>query len=85
MGTQTFVGRALEWSRRSPELYPDEASALVNGACLQARLGQNHKALDLLERVFARGCGKRDWVLQDPDYDGLRDDPRFERLLAVIA
>jgi DNA-binding SARP family transcriptional activator/cytochrome c-type biogenesis protein CcmH/NrfG len=78
------VERALEWSRRSLELYPDDASALVNGACLQALVGQNDEALDLLERVFARGCGKRDWVLNDPDYDGLRDDPRFERLVVGL-
>jgi len=37
--------RAIEMSRRSLELYPD------------------------------------DWIEHDPDYDILRDDPRFKRLL----
>jgi TolB-like protein/tetratricopeptide (TPR) repeat protein len=73
--------RAMEWSRRSLELYPDDVSALVNGACLFAKLGQKEEALELLERVFARGWGKRDWVEHDPDYDILRDDPRFKKLL----
>jgi adenylate cyclase len=76
--------RAIEWSRRSSELYPQDMSALINGACLRARIGPKEEALKLLERVFARGWGKRDWVEHDPDYDGLRDDPRFERLLASL-
>jgi hypothetical protein len=30
------------------------------------------------------GWGKRDWVEQDPDYDSLRDDLRFQQLLARL-
>jgi adenylate cyclase len=76
--------RAMEWSRRSLELYPDDMSVLVNAACLRARLGLKEESLDLLDRVFARGWGKRDWVEHDPDYDSLRDDPRFTKLLARL-
>jgi len=76
--------RAMEWSERSLSLYPDDMSTLINGACLRARLGRKEEALDLLERVFARGWGKRDWIEHDPDYDSLRDDPRFKRLLARL-
>ncbi len=76
--------RALEWSRRSLELYPDDLGALVNGACLNVKAGRKEEALDLLERVFARGWGHRDWVEHDPDYDLLRDDPRFQALLAKL-
>ena len=76
--------RAIEWSQRSLELYPDDLSALINAACLSARAGQKDEALGFLERVFARGWGKRDWVEHDPDYDTLRDDPRFQKLLANL-
>jgi len=76
--------RAAEWSKRSLELYPDDAGTLVNAACLQAKSGRKEEALELLERVFARGWGKRDWVEHDPDYDILRDDPRFQKLLAKL-
>ena len=76
--------RALEWSQRSLELYPDDAGTLVNAACLRAKLGQKEEALEFLERVFARGWGKRDWVEHDPDYDIMRDDPRFKKLLARL-
>jgi len=76
--------RAMEWSRRSLELYPDDMSALLNAVCLRAKLGMKEEALEILERVFNRGWGKRDWVDRDPDYDFLRDDPRFKRLLAKL-
>ena len=58
------IERALVWSRRSLELHPDDMSALVNGACVQARVGNRDEALNLLERVFSRGCGQADWIAQ---------------------
>jgi tetratricopeptide (TPR) repeat protein len=76
--------RAVEWATRALELYPDDEGALINGACLHAKLGHKEEALALLERVFARGRGKRDWVEQDRDYDILRDDPRFQAMLARL-
>ncbi len=76
--------RAMEWSQRSLELYPDDMSTLVNATCLRARAGRKDEALDTLERLAALGWGKRDWVEHDPDYDSLREDPRFRRLLAKL-
>jgi DNA-binding SARP family transcriptional activator/cytochrome c-type biogenesis protein CcmH/NrfG len=76
--------RALEWSKRALELYPDDTSAMVNVACVYARTGQSSEALGLLERVFAQGCGKRDWIENDPDYRLLRNEPRFHRLLSML-
>lgn len=78
------IERALEWSQRSLELYPDDMGTLINAACLRAKLGQKEAALNLLERVFAKGWGKRDWIEHDPDYDILRDDPRFQNLFAKL-
>jgi hypothetical protein len=76
--------RALAWARKAVELYPDDTSALVNIACVYARLNQRGEALDALERVFARGCGTRDWVENDPDYFHLRSEPRFHQLLGEL-
>lgn len=76
--------RALEWSRHCLDLYPDDPSALVNIACVHARAGLNQEALDLLERVFAQGCGKRDWVINDPDYASLRREPRFQQMVSQL-
>jgi adenylate cyclase len=76
--------RAFEWSKRSLELYPDDMGTLVQAACLHLKARQKEEALALLDRVFGRGWGKHDWVEHDPDYDILRDDPRFKRLLARL-
>jgi TolB-like protein/tetratricopeptide (TPR) repeat protein len=76
--------RAIEWSARALELYPNDMSSLGNGACLQAKLGRTDRAIELLERVSALGFGQRDWLERDPDYDNIRGDPRFQRLLTTF-
>jgi adenylate cyclase len=78
------VQRAMQWSRRSLEVRPDDMSALLNAVCLNAKAGFKEQALELLERACSRGWGKRDWIDRDPDYDSLRGDPRFERLMAKL-
>ncbi len=76
--------RALEWGRRAEMLYPDDMSVIVNSACLHARCGNTQAALDLLERVFNKGWGKKDWIENDPDYDSLRAEPRFIAMMARL-
>jgi hypothetical protein len=71
-------------SARALELHPDDQGVLINAACLRARAGLKAEALSLLERTFAKGFGKRDWIENDPDYDSLRDDPRFQTMLAKL-
>jgi TolB-like protein/Tfp pilus assembly protein PilF len=78
------TARAWEWSRRSLKLHPEDMGTLVQAACLNSKAGRRQEALNFLERVFARGWGKRDWVEHDPDYDILRDDPRFKKLIAKL-
>jgi adenylate cyclase len=78
------VGRAFEWSQRAVDLYPDDLSALLNNACLKFRSGMHEEGLDILERFFGRGQGKRDWVEHDPDYDCVRDHPRFKAMFAKL-
>ena len=76
--------RALEWARRAEALYPEDMGVNVNGACLRSRLGLKEEAMDLLERVFNKGWGKKDWVENDPDYDPLRKEPRFIAMMAKL-
>jgi len=73
--------RAMQWSRRAMELYPADQGVLINGACLRAKQGKKDEALEILEFVMSRGWGKRDWIVNDPDLAGLRDDPRFQALI----
>ena len=72
---------AFEWIERSIKLYPDYASNLFNGACLYAKAGYRDKALSMLEHAFAKGYGNKAWIEHDPDYNSLRDEPRFKALL----
>ena len=47
--------RAMEWSRRALELYPDDMSALINAACLHAKLRpEGRSAAAPRARVCAR-------------------------------
>jgi adenylate cyclase len=78
------VERALEWARRAEQLYPNDMGVVINGACLRARNGMKEEALDLLERVFNKGWGKKDWIENDPDYDSLRTEPRFIAMMAKL-
>ncbi len=73
--------RAMRWAEKAAVLAPDDPTVLINAACLHAKQGNKDTALAYLEKSFGRGFGKRDWVENDPDYDCLRDDPRFQALL----
>ena len=48
------------------------------GTKVVAMASTRSEALDILERFFGRGWGKRDWVEHDPDYDCVREHPRFK-------
>jgi adenylate cyclase len=76
--------RALEWVSRAEKLHPDDMGVIIDAACLHARSGNTSRALDLLERVFNKGWGKKDWIERDPDYDSLRDEPRFKAMLSKL-
>jgi tetratricopeptide (TPR) repeat protein len=77
--------RGLEWARRAEALSPDDSAVLINGALLRAQLNMKEEALDMLERVLGQGCGKREWIDNDPDYDSLRADPRFEAMMRKLS
>jgi adenylate cyclase len=90
LGACAFVSegqheRGLDWARRARATAPEDPAVIVNVACVYARAGMKEEALACLEETFGRGLGKRDWVEQDPDYDPLRDDPRFQALLTKLS
>jgi serine/threonine protein kinase/Flp pilus assembly protein TadD len=73
--------KAFSWSEKSLKLYPDDTGVILNAVCLLARAGRKEEALDYAEEVLGKGYGKRDWIENDPDYDSLREEPRFQKLL----
>lgn len=76
--------RAREWAERALAIDPADMGAIINGSLLYAKAGMKEEALSLLERALGLGWGKRDWIEQDPDYDSLRDDPRFRAMMARL-
>ena len=76
--------RALEWSRRAEALNPHDMTVIMCGALVRARCGLKNEALDLLERVLNKGWGKKEWIDNDPDYDSLREEPRFKAMMAKL-
>ncbi|MEO7148345.1 MAG: tetratricopeptide repeat protein [Rhodanobacteraceae bacterium] len=86
-GMQVRLGD-IEGGRRSIEtalrLQPDDFGTLYNAACTYTHMGENERALDLLERAIATGGGFRDWLEHDSDLDSLRAMPRFQEILARL-
>jgi adenylate cyclase len=74
--------RAREWMARALMIAPDNPLTLYNVACDHALLGEVDRALELLERWKPRASThSKDWVRSDTDFDGIRDDPRFQEFL----
>lgn len=74
----------IEWINRAMDHYPEDPTVLTNAACLFAKDGNKEKALDILELAWQGGHGKKDWIENDPDYDSIREEPRFIKLFAKL-
>jgi adenylate cyclase len=59
------------------EASPDDQVMLYNCACLYSRLGEIPRALETLRQAIAVGYVNLAWIKQDPDMNGLRDEPEF--------
>ncbi len=81
LGDVAGARRSIEAALR---LQPDDFGTLYNAACTYTHMGENERALDLLERAIATGGGFRDWLEHDSDLDSLRGMPRFEQLLSRL-
>ncbi len=66
---------------------PDNLIMRYNFACtLVTSLGDPEAALGMLGSVLERDRGGNlDTAKTDPDFRGLRDDPRFQKMLAEAA
>jgi adenylate cyclase len=77
--------RAREWMDRALLIDPENLEMRYNLACMLAtELDDANGAMTLLDRFFRKAGALRVKVAErDPDLEGLRDDPRFERMLAA--
>ena len=77
--------RAREWISRALAIDPDDPLTQYNLACGYTKLGDINAAFDLLERSLPRsGPEQWQWFKHDSDLDPLRDNPRYQKLLALI-
>lgn len=75
---------ALKWINKALELYPVDGGVLFNAICLFAKDGNKDKAMSLLEITIEKGYGNKEWIEHDPDYDSLRNEPRFKTLIKKL-
>lgn len=76
--------RALDYVRRVLEMRPDEFASAYNVACAYAVLGMREEALVALDRAVSNGRGDLGWIAHDPDFDELRNDPRFDAIVGRL-
>jgi adenylate cyclase len=74
-----------QWSKQAIALAPNDPVILYNAACILAQLGEHDSALDGLERSIAAGVAVSDWIKHDPDFESLRDHPRFQAIVKRIS
>ncbi|PDS79143.1 adenylate/guanylate cyclase domain-containing protein [Rhizobium sp. L43] len=78
------VTRARDWAARAIAIDPDDIVAQYNLACVYSVLGDVDQAIDLLQKLLPNSSVYHiKWFNNDSDLDNIRDDPRFQQLLAA--
>lgn len=74
--------RAVEWIERALSIDPEDVNCQYNAACVWAVLGEDERAFDQLQ-LWAKqtGADSRRWLGHDPDFDRLREHPRYKDLV----
>jgi len=74
---------AEAWMAASVARASNDSIIHYNAACLCALSGNIEKSLDYLETCMYRiGTLNQDWILHDSDLDNVRENPRFQKILA---
>ena len=86
-GLYTKTGRiadGLKMDRKLVRLLPTNATAHYNLACSLALSKRKAAALRSLEEAVKLGYDDLEWMTQDPDLEGLKTDPVFQKLLKQL-
>ena len=75
---------ALEWADRAEALDPQDSVALYNLACVASLSRDEENGLRYLESAIAHGYPHLSWIENDADLAALREDPRFEGIVAPL-
>jgi tetratricopeptide (TPR) repeat protein len=74
--------KSREWNRRALAMEPDDAGVLYNIACGFALEHQPEEALTALNQAIDKGFGHWKWIEHDSDFDSIRNQPGFLKILA---
>ncbi|HSM17813.1 MAG TPA: protein kinase [Gemmatimonadales bacterium] len=72
------------WAEKARAMDPENPLLFYNLACIYAVAGRIDHALDLIERAVDLGYPHKESLVNDPDFEPLRDQPRFSALLARL-
>lgn len=75
--------QALALTKQAHEKAPKDSVVLYNLACFNALQGNKDEALTWLEKAVDGGCHAPKQMATDSDLDSLRDDPRYQKALAL--
>lgn len=87
-GLYTKTGRiadGLKMDRKLVRLLPSNATAHYNLACSLALSKRPADAMRSLGEAVKLGYDDLDWMLQDPDLEGLKENSEFKRLVAKLS
>jgi len=77
---------ALREMDRDVQAYAENHSVVpLQVAEFYAVMGDTVKALEWLDRAVRMGDDREDWLRRDPLLAGIRDQPRFQQMLASVA
>jgi adenylate cyclase len=73
--------RAIEWIEKAISIAPNDVGVLHNAGCFFAANGEPDRAMDFFEKRLEQGDIYRAWIDNDSDFDSIRDNPRFLKML----
>ena len=62
-------------------LYPKDVRLNFNAACTLAKSDKADEAVEILEKLFVFAPGRKAEVESDPDFDNIRNSPRYQLLM----
>lgn len=75
---------AIDAHKKAATFPQERQRPLYNLACAYALTGATDKALETLAEAIAAGFDDGEWIQQDADFDGIRNDPRFIELVGKM-
>lgn len=75
---------AMSLCNRVLEVDDANAHALYQRACAYARLGAEEQAIYDLQRSIEASASNRDLAAEEPDFEMLKENPKFEALIETV-